>query len=106
MKIAKEYVNKSIFCVSNINFDVLCDEKKTFVESLNAKVISCFEAKSRSKESKSFRICIHQEDCDKFFSDEVWPKGCRIREWVWRPNPDKAASVSNLRHGSTSNRNV
>jgi hypothetical protein len=60
-----------------------------WIESCEIKVLSIYDAKTKYKDSSSFRVCIADSDSVKFTSDNMWASNVIIREWVFKP---KAAS--------------
>ena len=62
---------------------------KTFISSLSVDLISCFDTKPRRrpheradsvKDRKAFRICINEDDCQKFLDPSVWPDSVSVSE--------------------------
>jgi len=78
---ARDLTHKAVFCVSNLNNDVTCDKLNTFVTSLGVCVLSCFVAKTRYSNTKSFRVCINRENQNLFLNIEKWPKSVTLRNW-------------------------
>lgn len=101
LKAARSLTKKQVFCVSNVNIDVDCDEISTFIKSLNVRVLSCYDALSRSdankdKKFKSFRICIDAEDKSAFLDMDKWPVNITIREWSFASSGTKSINKERI----------
>ena len=59
LKAAKELLNKRVFCISNVSDKTTCQELQDYIESCGVKVLSIFEAKTKFKDSHSFR-CMYK----------------------------------------------
>ena len=93
---AKPYLRKSVFCVDNVKTDVTASDMEKFVvDSLNVKVISCFQVKPRrakwQKEAgivptdrNTFRLCIDRDDERNFLNEEIWPQKIAIYRWAFK----------------------
>lgn len=86
-------VNKSVYCIGNIDSDYSEDDVKQYVESLGVRVISCFERKAENKparfaDNKTFRLCIIDADKDKLLCEANWTVGISIQRWVFKPKKD------------------
>ena len=71
-------INKTVFCVSNVNESITKDDMLSFLSDSNIKVVSCFEAKTRFEGSKAFRLCIASEDSERLLDPFIWPDGKRM----------------------------
>ena len=63
-----------------------CSELKNYIETFKITVLSIFEAKTKFKDSKSFRVCIEACDIDKFIADDIWASHIIVRDWVFKGN--------------------
>ena len=101
IKAAKAFPKKSVFYIDNVDINVVADDLQKFVSDMNVHVVSCFEVEPRRRRStrgvidevsdddrhssKAFRLCIHQDDCDKLLDPSKWPAYVRISEWFFKP---------------------
>ena len=85
LKAAKEIYKKKVFCVSNLSCETSCDTLKEYLTTLNVRVFSVFEAKSKYSESAAFRVCVDATDVQKFADAGNWGSHVIIREWVHKP---------------------
>ena len=88
-------VNKRIFCVNNVDSKFTEEDIKTFLESNNIRVISCFLAKSKYIGSKAFRVCITADSLDLFFNADFWPQDVVISEWFFKPKLVENSTMNN-----------
>jgi len=86
LKAAKELYNKRIFCVSNVSDKTDLSELKNYIETFDIAVLSIFDAKTKFKDSKSFRVCIKESDITKFVANDIWASHIIVREWVFKGN--------------------
>jgi len=86
LKAAKELLNKRVFCISNVSDKTTCQELQDYIESCGVKVLSIFEAKTKFKDSHSFRVCINSVNTEKFIADSIWGSDIIVREWVFKGN--------------------
>jgi hypothetical protein len=84
LKGGKDLTRKLVFCVNNVDADVTCDELTEFVKSINVRIISCFEAKTRFSGSKAFRVCINYDDHALFLDSANWPCNIVLRDWAFK----------------------
>ena len=77
---------------------------KTFISSLSVDLISCFDTKPRRrphetaesvKDRKAFRICINEDDCQKFLDPSVWPDSVSVSEWFFMQQAGNTGNNSN-----------
>jgi hypothetical protein len=105
MKAAKQSahapVQKSVFCIDNIDPSCTVTELCDFVKTMAVRIISCFSVKSRRRRSdvegeatnrQAFRLCIPSEDCSLLLDAEQWPKHIFISEWFFK-SADPVAPV-------------
>jgi len=87
---AKKLRKKRIFCIDNVTISCTSDDMKIFISSLSVEVISCFETKPRRRphesaesvhDRKAFRVCINEDDCQRFLNPSVWPDSISVSEW-------------------------
>jgi hypothetical protein len=88
---------KSVFYVGNVANTYEDKDVRAHLNDLDIDCISCFEIKNKhaaitiSKNSKtftnakSFRVCVAEEDSDKFLKLDDWPDSVIIRAWVFKP---------------------
>ena len=86
LKAAKELLNKRVFCISNVSDKTTFQELQDYIESCGVKVLSIFEAKTKFKDSHSFRVCINSVNTEKFIADSVWGSDIIVWEWVFKGN--------------------
>ena len=86
-------INKTVFCISNVNESVTKDDMMSFLSDASIKVVSCFDAKTRFEGSKAFRVCIASDDAERLLDPYIWPDGVIIREWFFK---GKSSSVNNV----------
>ena len=85
---------KQVFCVDNLNPDFSVEKMEDFVARLQISLVSCFEVKTRRRfnedmsnvNRRAFRVCIFEEDRDRFLNPEVWPHSVRLSEWFSKRN--------------------
>ena len=78
---AKIFTDKAVFCVDNVNPAVSVDDLKSFVNSLQVNVLSCFSARPRRNRGESlpvtdrcaFRLCVAATDRDRLLDSSKWP---------------------------------
>ena len=77
--------------------------------TLSVEVISCFEVKPRRRrhettvtDRKAFRLCIHEEDCDKLLNEAVWPDSVTLSLWYYK-EPNANANVNTANEHSRAN---
>ena len=61
LKAARDLTKKAVFCISNVDTDVSAEVMSKFIKSLQVRVISLFDAKTRFPNSKAFRVCINRD---------------------------------------------
>jgi len=80
------------------------DDMKTFISSLSADLISCFDTKPRRRphetaesliDRKAFRICINEDDCKKILDPSVWPDSVSVSEWFFMQQAGNTGNDSN-----------
>lgn len=90
---AKILRKKAVFCVDNVNTSCTVDNMRSFVSSLSVEVMNCFEAKPRRRRNesaesnvdrKAFRICICEDDRQRFLNPAVWPDSISISDWFFK----------------------
>jgi len=92
LKSAKDLTKKEVFCISYTADDVTCDGIASFVKSINVKVLSSFDAKTRVPDTKSFRKCIEKANRKEFLNKDNWPCNISVCQWSLKNvNNDKAA---------------
>jgi len=84
LKAAKDSTKQEVFCIYNADVDATCDSIVSFVKSFNVKVVSCFDAKTRVPDTKSFRICINKSNRKEFVNKDNWPCNILVREWSFK----------------------
>jgi len=85
---------KQVFCVDNVNPDVSVEKMENFITHMQISLVSCFEVKTRRRfnedmsnvNRRAFRVCIFEEDRDRFLNPEVWPHSVRVSEWFSKRN--------------------
>jgi hypothetical protein len=90
-------VAKSVFRISNIDACYEAEDVKQYIESLNVRVVSCFERtseKARSAKKKNFRVCIFDADKALLLNETSWSIGISIQRWVFKPKPNDQGSRS------------
>lgn len=93
---AKSYLQKSVFCIDNVNTNVTVEDLERFVvDSLNVKIISCFKVKPRRakwqkdagiipSDRNTFRVCIDRDDEKDFLNENIWPQKIAIFRWTFK----------------------
>jgi len=93
---AKKLRKKRIFCADNVTTSCTSDDMKTFISTLSVEVISCFETKPRRRpqesaelvhDRKAFRVCINEDDCQRFLNPSVWSDSISVSEWFLGSTP-------------------
>jgi len=92
LKAAKDLKKKEIFCISNVDNELVCDDIVTYVKSINVRVISCFVAKTRVPDTKAFRICIDKADRRSFLDKGHWTQNIAVRAWSFKEKSTAQAS--------------
>ena len=67
---------------------------KEFISRLSVNAVSCFEVKTRRRYNedalnlnrRAFRVCILEDDRNRFLNPDVWPDSVRISEWFTKRN--------------------
>ena len=73
------------FCVSNVAENTTDKLLSSFItDGLGIKVLSCGAAKTKFKNTLSFRVCIAAADKDRFLDPDFWPCNIVVRSWVWK----------------------
>ena len=87
---ASSYVlNKRVYAVSNVASELSTDDIVAFLNDCQVNVVNCFQANSRFENSKTFRVCITENDEAKFLDPTIWPKNVIIRNWHFKPKKDQ-----------------
>jgi len=92
----KLYVSKSVYRLGNVDSDNTADDVKEYIESLDVRVVSCFERTSSNRQNddnKCFRVCIFTADRAKFLTEENWSVGISIQNWVFQPKNAESDDV-------------
>ena len=94
---AKPLFGKAVFCVDNVNLDVIGDELEVYVKSLSVRVVSCHQVNPRRtykqkrdniypNDHKTFRLCIYKADSNLLLNSDVWPDDIAISVYYFKPN--------------------
>ena len=99
----------AVFCLDNLDVKCSVEDIRSFVSQLSVEVISCFEVKPRRRrhettvtDRKAFRLCIHEEDCDKLLNEAVWPDSVTLSPWYYK-EPNANANVNTANEHSRAN---
>jgi len=99
--------SKIVLCVDNINVRCSVKDMEHFiVNELRMTVNSCFEVKPRRRRSDgdgdgvlnrtAFRVCIFEDELDKFLNADAWPESVIISEWYFKAqSSDKRPRIGN-----------
>ena len=82
------WVNKSVYCLGNVDAVYTADNVRDFVESMGIRVVTCNLLKTLTNQpadNNRFRIAIFSEDNDKLLNSRNWSVGISIRKWVHKP---------------------
>jgi len=109
---ARKLRSKLVFCVDNVNTSCTIDEMTSFVSSLSVDVVTCFEAKSRRRRNedtnsdisdrKAFRVCIYEDQSDRFMNADAWPEHIVISEWFFKSKFQSKSSDETARKQAAS----
>ena len=104
---AQPIVKKAVFCVDNVDLAMDVNCLTDFVSrQLKVRVLTCFQTNPRRRRNdpqqitdrKAFRLCINNEDCDKFLDESKWPRSIVISAWYFKGPAD---AVTTAPQGST-----
>jgi len=94
IKAARDLTKKDVFCVSNVSIDVTVSDIGDFLKGINAHMISCFEAKTKSTKSKAFRVCIHRPGRQAFLDTTNWAKSVILRPWTFKAPSEQSVAAA------------
>jgi len=94
IKAARNLTKKYVFCVSNVSIDVTVSDIGDFLEGINAHMISCFEAKTKSTKLKAFRVCIDRLGRQAFLDTTNWPKSVILRPWSFKASSEQSDAAA------------
>ena len=77
-------LNKRVYAVSNIAIEFSTDDIVAFLKDCQINVVNCFQANSKFENSKTFRVCITENDEAKFLDPAIWPRNVIIRNWHFK----------------------
>lgn len=110
---AQKLRKKAVFCVDNVNAACSAEQMESFVASCMAvEVVTCFEVKPRRRRNdpevnrKAFRVCVNDEDRQRFLNPTSWPDSVVVSEWVFKQRTDRVENEEDKRRriGSDENR--
>ena len=84
---------KLVYCVDNVNTSCTVEDIKEFISRLAVNTVSCFQVKTRRRYNedasvlnrKAFRVCIYEDERDRFLNLDAWPHSIRISKWFSKP---------------------
>jgi len=80
-------VKKAVYCLNNIDSVYSETDVVDYIKSIDVRIFNCFElptSPNQSMDSKSFRICIVDENKSKHLDTDSWAVGITICNWVWK----------------------
>ena len=88
LKASTTVAEKAVFSVSNVSSEYEPDNIRDYLSENGIIVVSCFSAKTKYADSKSFRVCIAAKDRDRFLSPELWPENVILKDWFFKVEPN------------------
>lgn len=93
------YLNKAVFCLSNVDLNYSCDDIMDYLKSINVRPLTCFDLRPNPNfpvDSKAFRICIVDEDKQFLLNNANWAVGVTIRPWVRKTAKDNTMNTAGI----------
>jgi len=77
-----------------VSIEVTVSDIGDFLKGINAHMISCFEAKTKSTKSKAFQVCIDRLDRQAFLDTMNWPKSVILRPWTFKASSKQSDAAA------------
>jgi hypothetical protein len=103
-------LGKFVDVSDNVHLDVGIDHVGYFVtHELGIEVLSLYEVKPRRRRSdgdhdgrsgpprRAFRVCIYEDQCDRFLVADKWPRNVVINDWYFNKTDDVTSDQANSR---------
>ena len=102
---AKPLLNKEVFCIDNVSTELSVDDITQFVQSMNVRVISCYETRPRRTmrqrrnnefpdDRKAFRLCIVKDDRKNLLDADNWPTNITVSKWFFKGQVGDTAAMT------------
>ena len=91
---------KAVYRLGNID-----SEYSAFVVESYVKILTCFELQNAARQpidNKAFKVCIVDDDEDKFCDIDNWSVGVSAGGWIHKPKADSLATDSLAANNSSS----
>jgi len=103
-----------VFCVDNVKATCTIDQMKSFISfNMGVEVVSSFQVQPRRRRNededrvvrKAFRVCIYDDDRQRFLDAAVWSKSIIVCEWYFKQQADRKNKPADKRRrvGNSSN---
>jgi hypothetical protein len=93
LKAAKPLDKKAVYCVQNLDPSTTAEDLIKFASTLDVRILTCFETKTRFTDTKSFRVCINADDCELFLDPTKWSSHIVLRQWTFKAHKPEGNSV-------------